>query len=254
MRIMTWNIHGVSLSDRKERFPLIKEAIEKCQPDILCIQEAFFNMSRKMLESIEGYYVSYQTNWYPIPKLIQTTKGGLVTLTKAKPIEVKYNPYLAQGTWFTEQRWDRLLGKGFLETIIEDKEFGRVTIINTHKVCTYTNDPDQYLEAQAEQLLKRIRKQKENGEFIIVAGDMNFQRRSKLYPQFKELFHDATEGLQDAAESFQKLHLFEYKTIDYIFTGNKYLCEPAHVYHESWHKYPSDHPGVMVDIKPGRYH
>lgn len=242
---MTWNIHGVSLSDRKERFPLIKEAIEKCQPDIVCIQEAFFNMSRKMLESIEGYHVSYQTNWYPIPKLIQTTKGGLVTLTKAKPLEVKYHPYLSQGNMFTEQRWDRLIGKGYLETMIENFEFEKVTIINSHKVCTYTEDTDQYLEAQADQLLQNIRKRKENGERIIVAGDFNFKRRSKLYPQFRELLHDTTEGLGN-------FHLFEYGTIDYILLGDKYHCESAYVYHDHWQKYPSDHPGILVDIKPNR--
>lgn len=250
MRILTWNIHGASLHDRGERFPLIKKAIEEAHPDITCIQEAFFPKSRKMLESIDGYFGSYLTNWYPVPGIIRSTKGGLVTLTKEKPIERNYYPYLAQGTWFTEQRWDRLIGKGFLETIIEDKEFGRVTIVNTHKVSTYNKDTDQYLEAQAEQLLKRIRKQKENGELIIVAGDMNFQRRSSLYPQFKELLHDTTEGLHDVVEDLQRLHLFEYETIDYIFTGNKYHCEPAYVYHEGWQKYPSDHPGIMVEIKP----
>jgi len=252
MRIMTWNIYGASFGDRNQRFPIIKGAIETAQPDVVCIQEAFFGKSRKMLKSIEGYHVSYQTNWYPLPGIIESTKGGLVTLTKAKPLEVNYYPYRAQGDWFSEQRWDRLLGKGFLETIINDKEFGRVTIINTHKVCTYTKDTDQYLESQADQLLKRIRRQKENGDFIIVAGDMNFQRRSKLYPQFKEILHDTTEGLHDAVESFRNLHLFEYKTIDYIFTGNKYHCEPAYVYHKTWQKYPSDHPGIMVEIKPDR--
>ena len=249
MRIMTWNIHGASLRDRDERFPLIKKAIEDTQPDIACIQEAFFPKSRKMLESINGYYVSYQTNWYPIPGMIKSTAGGLVTLTKGKPTEVNYYPYLTQGTWVTEQRWDRLIGKGFLETIIEDKEFGRVTIINTHKVCTYTDDTDKYLESQADQLLQRIHQQKEKGELIILAGDMNFQRQSKLYPQFKEILHDATEGLHEFIEEVQKLHLFKYKTIDYIFTGDKYHCEPMRLYHKSWKKYPSDHPYIIVNLK-----
>ena len=110
MRVMTWNIHGASIRDRKERYPVIKETIEEYQPDILCIQEAFFRKSRKMLESIKGYHVSYQTNRYPIPKIIESTKGGLATLTREKPVEVNYYPYIAQGNWRTEQRWDRLLG------------------------------------------------------------------------------------------------------------------------------------------------
>ena len=242
---MTWNIHGASLRDRDTRFPLIKEAIEEAQPDILCIQEAFFPKSRKMLKSIAGYHVSYQLNWLRPP----STRGGLVTLTKAKPLDVSFQSYQSQGSWFTEQRWDRLLGKGFLETIIEDTKLGKITIINTHKVCTYTQDTDQYLEAQTEQLLKDIRKRKEKGELIILAGDLNFQRRSKLYPQFQELFQDTTEGLHQTMENFHKLHLFEYETIYYIFVGDKYYCEPTYVHHEDWQKYPSDHPGVMVDVR-----
>lgn len=247
---MTWNIHGASLRDRKERFPLIKQAVEKYKPDIACFQEAFFPQSREMLESIEGYHVSYQTNWYPLPALVKSTKGGLVTLTTTKPVEVNYHPYLSQGNWFTEQRWDRLIGKGFLETIIEDQEFGKVTVINTHKVCTYTKDIDQYLEAQAEQLLSRICKRKENGELIILAGDMNFSPQSKLYSVFREFLHEATEGLQPAIETLLRMKLSGYETLDYIFTGNKYHCQPEYVYHESWQRYPSDHLGMYVDIKP----
>ncbi len=248
MRIMTWNIHGTSLGDREERFPLIKAAVEMYQHDVACFQEAFFLKSRKMLKSIEGYHVSYQLNWLRPP----STKGGLVTLTKetsfdGKPLEVSFNPYHSQGNWFTEQRWDRLLGKGFLETIVKNEECGKITVINTHKVCTYTQDTDKYLEAQTQQLLRKIRQRKEKGERIVVAGDFNFKRKSNLYPQFKELLHDATEGLHDAAESFHKLHLFEYETIDYIFTEDRYHCESASVYHESWQKYPSDHPCIMIN-------
>ncbi len=235
---MTWNIHGASLRGRNERFPIIKEAIEIYQPDIVCIQEAFFSKSRKMLKSIEGYHVSYKLNWFPFPPI--TTKGGLVTLTKAKPLEVNYHPYLTQGSWRTEQRWDRLIGKGFLETIIEDTKFGKISVINTHKVCTYTEDTDHYLEAQANQLLGKIRQHKEKGERIIVAGDFNFKRKSHLYPQFKELLHDTTETLEN-------FHWFEYETIDFIFTGDKYQVKPKYAHHESWKKYPSDHPGIMID-------
>ena len=252
MRILTWNIHGASLRDRDERFPLIKKTIEEAQPDIACIQEAFFRKSRKMLESIKGYYVSYQTNWYPLPKLIETTRGGLVTLTKEKPLEVNYHPYLAQGTWLTEQRWDRLLGKGFLETIIQDKEFGRVTIVNTHKVCTYKKDDDidDYIIAHSKQLLGKIKELKENGPFIL-AGDFNFRKKSLLYSQFRDLLHDATEDLHDAAEHLQNLHLYEeYRTIDYIFTGDKYHCTAEYLRDQSWQKYPSDHPGKLAEIKP----
>ena len=254
MRILTWNIHGASFHDRDERFPVIKKAIEEAQPDTACIQEAFFSKGRKMLESVEGYQVSYQTNWYPIPKLLESTKGGLVTLTKAKPLEVNYHPYLAQGTWFTEQRWDRLLGKGFLETIIEDQEFGKTTIINTHKISTYKeeDDTDDYIVAQAQQLLVKIKELKAKGGAFILAGDMNFRKKSSLYPQFRELLHDAAEDLHDAAEDFHNLHLFEYATIDYIFSGDRYHCQPEYIRHESWGKYPSDHPGIVIDIKPKR--
>src|SRR3989344_6343220 len=241
MRILTWNIHGTSVWDRNERFPLIRDAIERYQPDIACIQEAFFQKSRSMLSSLNEYYISRELNLFPP----LTTKGGLVTLSKAKPLEVSFHPYQSQGNILTEQKWDRLIGKGFLETIIEDPQFGKVTIINTHNVCTYTEDTDQYLEAQAEQLLQKIRQRKENGELIVVAGDFNFKRRSKLYLQFKELLHDTTEGLDN-------FHLFEYETIDYILLDDRYHSESAYVYHESWQKYPSDHPGILVDIKPNR--
>lgn len=239
MRILTWNIHGASLWDRDERFPIIRNAIEQYQPDIACIQEAFFPKSRKMLKSIEEYHVSYKLNWLRPP----STKGGLVTLTKTEPLEVSFHRYQAQGDIFTEQRWDRLLGKGILETVIEDPQFGKVTIKNTHKVSTYEKEMDHYLEAQASQLLQRVSEHQEG--LLILTGDLNFRKRSKLYPQFKELLHDATESLQ-------KFHLFEYENIDYIFVSEKHRFEAAYVHHLSTEKYPSDHPGIVVDITPHR--
>ena len=242
MRILTWNIHGISLGDRNERFPKIRNAIEQYQPDVACIQEAFFQKSRSMLSSLNEYYISRELNLFPP----LTTKGGLVTLSKAKPLEVSFHPYQSQGNILTEQKWDRLIGKGFLETIIEDPQFGKVTIINTHNVCTYTDDIDGYLEGQTEQLVKNVRKRKGNGERIIVAGDFNLKRSSRLYPQLMGMLHDATEGLE-------QFHFFEYETIDYIFTGDKHHVESAYIYHESWQKYPSDHPGILVDIKTRKH-
>ncbi len=194
-----------------------------------------------MLSSLDDYHVSLELNRFPP----LTTKGGLVTLTKAKPLEVSFHPYQNQGNFFTPQKWDRLIGKGFLETIIEDPQLGKVTVINTHNVCTYTDDTDRYLEAQAEQLLHRIKFHAENGEFIIVAGDFNFKRKSKLYPQFRALLHDATEGLGD-------FHLLEYETIDYILLGDKYNCNSTYVYQDLYKKYPSDHPGIFVEVEFNR--
>ena len=241
MRILTWNIHGTSIGDRKERFPIIRDAIERYQPDIACIQEVLFPKSRSMLDGLTDYHVSRELNFFPP----LTTKGGLATLTRSKPLEVSFHPYQSQGNFFTEQKWDKLIGKGFLETIIEDTQLGKVRVINTHNVCTYTEDTDRYLEAQAEQLLQRIKSHTENGEFIIVAGDFNFKRKSKLYPQFRALLHDATEGLGD-------FHLLEYETIDYILLGDKYNCKSTYVYQDLYKKYPSDHPGIFVEVELNR--
>jgi len=235
MRILTWNIHGASLRDRDERFPRVKKAIEEVQPDIACIQEAFFPKSRKMLESIEGYHASYQTNRFP-PK---TTRGGLFTLTKAKPKKVSFHPYQTQGSWRSEQKWDRLIGKGFLETMVEDAEFGETTIINTHKVCTYSPEPDHYLEDQVHQLVGHLEQERE--ELVIVAGDFNFERKTHLYQKVRTRLHEATAYLGN-------FHLFDYKPIDYIFLSQEHQHAPQYVIVEWEDKYPSDHPGIFVDV------
>lgn len=237
---MTWNIQGASLLDRGERYPVIKEIIEKYLPDILCIQEAFFPKGRKMLESISKYYVSYKKNLFPP----LTTKGGLVTLTKTKPVNVSFQPYQTQGNWRTEQKWDKLIGKGFLETIIKHESEGQITIINTHKVCTYSAHPDQYLEDQVGQLAEYLQGKKEG--LVIVAGDFNFKRKTHLYPRLRTLLHDATASLGS-------FHLFAYEQIDYIFLSQEHQHAPQYVSIENnaWKgKYPSDHPGIFVDIKP----
>ena len=237
MRILTWNIHGAYLYDRDERFPRIKKAIEEIQPDIACIQEAFFPKSRNMLESISGYHPSYQTNFFP-PR---TTKGGLFTLTKAKPQEVSFHPYQMQGSWRSEQKWDRLISKGFLETTIEDPEFGKVAIINTHKVCTYSPEPDHYLEDQVHQLVGHLEQERDG--LVIVAGDFNFERKTHLYQKVRTRLHDATASLGN-------FHLFDYQPIDYIFLNQEHQHTSQYVIVEWEDTYPSDHPGIFADIHP----
>lgn len=235
MKILTQNCWGVPKKERKKRFDIIADIIRNRPYDIVCLQEVFLRRwHRQSFAGLESYHHSYQEG-------IISLKGGLLTLTKQPPKEVAFHRYEAQGNWFSQQITDRILGKGFLETIIED-DGEDLAVINVHNVSIYKPHYSQkmHLLAQAEQLLEYVQKKTENGQKVIVAGDFNFERGSNLYRNFAIMLNDLTS-------SPGTFDWFEYDQIDFIFANCRNTEKAAYVGHLG--RCPSDHPGLYADLE-----
>jgi endonuclease/exonuclease/phosphatase family metal-dependent hydrolase len=252
MKILTQNCFGipdlVSLLKRKgtkaERFGAIADNIALAGYDIVCLQEVFWQGEQELFRKTE-LHPSYREN-----KTKRTIESGLVTLTKERPLNVTFHKYQEQGKRLSHQISDRILGKGFLETVVSSE--GRtVRIINTHTVSTYNDDDiaGEYLGRQVEQLAEHIEKQKETGAVVILAGDLNFRRYVKGSSKvLTEAYQKINVHLPDLTTSLSQISLPGYRgRIDYIFAsegkgkGARYV-----MVHRG--QIVSDHPGIHVDI------
>ena len=232
MKILTQNCWGVPKTERRKRFNIIADTIRNRPYDIVCLQEVFLrSWHQQSFADLESYHHSYQEG-------IISLKGGLLTLTKQQPKQISFHRYEVQGNLFSQQITDRLLGKGFLETIIEDNKED-LTIINVHNVSVYQPHYAQkmYLLAQSEQLLNHIQKKTENGERVILAGDFNFERGSNLYRNFAIMLNDLTSPLRT-------FDLFKYNQVDFIFASSGNAEKADWVTHGGL--CPSDHPGIYT--------
>ncbi|HKG55534.1 MAG TPA: endonuclease/exonuclease/phosphatase family protein, partial [Anaerolineales bacterium] len=177
-----------------------------------------------------------------------------------------FEPYTERGLWYTPMLMDKLLYKGML---IKKLAWGDVpmTIINTHIMANYVGDWERHglyarvEEKQLQQLAKTVRHQSADS-IIIVVGDFNIPRGSKLYYDFL-----ANSGLTDPLAGDNRPTLrtppgvpSRYSLpIDYAFVripstySLKIDCEFcfSNKYQISrWrHDYLSDHNGIEIRMR-----
>lgn len=257
MRILTQNCWGVPIKKRRKRFDIIAKTIQKRPYDIVCLQEVFLHRwYEQSFKELHNYHHSYK-------KGVISLNGGLLTLTRQKPKEVTFHRYEVQGDIFSQQITDAALGKGFLETIIEDDN-KEITVINVHNVSIYRANYHQkmYLTAQAEQLQEHVRRKVSKGNTVILAGDLNVVRGSILYSAFAKLLNDAASSLESqldfiANQETEKVQHIHYNftklpenqhgsNLDFVFANMGETKKARYVTH--FGHYPSDHPGIYVDI------
>ena len=240
MRILTWNINGVSFWDSKPRYSRIKEAIKSYHPDLVLLQEVIFPWDNSFIDSIEGYYISNR-------KIVRST--GLAALTKDRPVGINYDFFKEQARLFNpKQLSDKILRKGYQEI-----DLGELVVINTHLADSYHPEDiaDSTVESQAEQLLDHVRERKREGRKIIMGGDFNFRKDSPLYDAFVYEVADLTAGLPVKSSEGTTIPCYGrgYHKLDFIFANFGQIASSGYVAHPSFgEKYPSDHPGIFVDI------
>jgi len=240
MRILTWNIFGVScfdsvkilnpFNDAKPRYPYIKEAIKESDPDILLLQEVIFPWDNSFVSSIEGYHFHNK-------EIVRSS--GLAAGTKGKPQAVNYTTFKDQARLFNPKQFsDKFLRKGYQEL-----DLGDLVVINTHLANSYTktDTADSTMNSQAEQLLEHIRERKKEDRRIILGGDLNFRKGSPLYDAFENELKDLTKDLPIEERGYNKA--------DFIFANCGELRKSGYVWHPSFRgSYPSDHRGIYVDL------
>jgi endonuclease/exonuclease/phosphatase (EEP) superfamily protein YafD len=181
--LLTFNCFGGYLPNTGRRLLALAHELEHRDDQVVCLQEIQLNRYLKLLLKACGSYPYH--NYEPY---VQCPKGGLLTLAR-RPISSRgFIPYTERGLWYTPMIMDRLLYKGMLLSTLEWANIP-VIVINTHVVANYVGDWERrgmyakIEEQQLRQLADTVRTQPADA-LIIVAGDFNIPRGSKLYHDF----------------------------------------------------------------------
>lgn len=227
LTIVTQN--GYSFSIKKDVW--IRKTIEE-DPDVIFMQEMPFYPDIHPFGD-RGYSLFYEDG-------IFGPKGGLVIAVKNKTPDVSFYEFDDQGSILSEQITDRLIEKGVLVVRFKD-----ATLIDTHLVSPYTENPDDEEHknniVQFNQLLGIIENEMVRNKTIILAGDFNFNNESAQYRQLTGILDDKTTGLGDRAYYSE-----QDKQMDFIFSNRGSVSDM------SINEYASDvtdHKGIVVEFK-----
>lgn len=181
--LLTLNCFGLWLPGTKSRLLAIAQELERYPYQVVCLQEIQLHKYQRLLVKTCASY-SYQL----YERYFHCPKGGLLTLSRIPITSHTFEPYAERGLWYTPMLLDKLFYKGML---IQKLNWGKipVVIINTHLLANFAGDWErhgmyaQVEQKQLQQLAKTVRAQPADS-LIIVVGDFNIPRGSKLYHDF----------------------------------------------------------------------
>jgi endonuclease/exonuclease/phosphatase family metal-dependent hydrolase len=257
--LLTLNCFGGYLPNTSRRLLTLAQELEQRSNQVVCLQEIQLHRYQQLLVKACASFA------YPFYEpYLHCPKGGLLTLSRI-PMSKSFEPYAERGLWYTPMFMDKLLYKGMLIHKLTWAGIPMI-IINTHILANYVGDWDrrgmyaQVEEKQLQQLAKTVRRQPPDS-ILIVAGDFNIPRGSKLYHDFL-----ANSGLTDplAGDPRSTLRVppgvpsrFSLP-IDYVlvrlpnahrFKIDCDLCLSNKHWISPWHQdYLSDHNGIEILI------
>jgi endonuclease/exonuclease/phosphatase (EEP) superfamily protein YafD len=257
--LLTLNCFGGYLPYTSRRLLAMGQELEQRLDQVVCLQEIQLHRYRQLLEKACASY-SYSL-YEPYP---HCPKGGLLTLSRI-PMSKRFEPYIERGLWYTPMFMDKILYKGML---IHELTWAGIpmVIINTHVLANYIGDWERrgiyarVEEKQLRQLAKTVKAQPVEA-VIIVVGDFNIPRGSKLYNDFLEnsgltdtLAGDARPTLRVPPGVPSRFAL----PIDYVFVRmpntqtfkiDCNLCLSSKYWISRWYQdYLSDHNGIEIRI------
>lgn len=258
--LLTLNCFGGYLPNTSRRLLALARELEHCPNQVVCLQEIQLNRYLRLLLRACGSY-PYQVH----EPYFQCPKGGLLTLARMPIKSRQFIPYTERGLWYTPMFMDKILHKGMLVTTLEWEQL-TVIVINTHLLANYIGDWERHgmyarvEEKQLRQVTETVRAQSTE-VLILVAGDFNIPRGSKLYNDFLAL-----SGLEDLlAGDTRPTHRPPWGIparfalpLDYVFVRrpNKPplkidcdLCFSGRQWLDGWRRaYFSDHNGIDIRI------
>jgi endonuclease/exonuclease/phosphatase (EEP) superfamily protein YafD len=157
--------------------------LEQSALQLICLQEVQLVIYQELLIQACASYPFQAYEPY-----LHCPMGGLVTLSRVPLAAQRFEVYAEQGLWYLPTLMDKILRKGMLITALH---WGSVpvVIINTHILANYNGDWERQgvfarmQEKQLRQLAETVAVQPASA-LVIVAGDFNIPRGSRLYRDF----------------------------------------------------------------------
>ena len=188
--LMTLNCFGGYLPYTSRRLSALAKELEQRSAQVVCLQEIQLHRYQRLLvKACASYAHTFHEPYLHCPK------GGLLTLSRI-PMSKDFQPYEERGLWYTPMFMDKLLYKGMLIHKSTWRDIP-IIIINTHILANYIGDWERrgmyakIEEKQLQQLAETVRRQPTDS-ILIVVGDFNIPRGSRLYHDFL-----ANSGLVD---------------------------------------------------------
>lgn len=250
--VLSWNVHGLPFrSATPRRIVRIAERIASEQPDVVFLQEVWFNRYRRILA--RHLATAYDFVYEP-RRRTRRPRGGLLLLIRRDSgwyaqRERAFTTFAARAPWYRLNEADGVSGKGILNVRLANG--GRSLLLTaTHLQAQYgARVYHAERKAQLEQLMRVIGTGSDGPHLI--AGDFNTTVEEELYAShLVALGDDLTvrerERCADGGTHFDR-HQARLKWIDYVFARN--LPAPTDITrirnHAADDPY-SDHDGLLL--------
>lgn len=228
MKICTFNIKNNYNHYQKEKAKDIVDFINRNKIDILCTQELFDtcenDITKYLCKTNYKIYGKYRFKSKLLRKINES--ASIITNQKVLLDENYHLPHLPS-----------LLKRVVTKVVIDTKEFGKISIINTHLDYQFEFAKKRQLKC----LLKIINKEKLP---IILTGDFNLKNNNSIFNKFVEDLEKL--GIKRVPINEKTLKQSKYKrAIDHIFISDKFELKEVDVIKELE---ISDHYPVLIKI------
>ena len=181
--LLTFNCFGTPVPRARRRLRALANQLEGSDIELVCLQEVQLVFFQKLLiQACASYpFQAYEPH-------LHSPKGGLVTLSRVPLAAQRFETYVEQGRWYLPTAMDRFLRKGMLISSLYWEDIP-VVVINTHVIANYNGDWERQgvfarmQEKQLHQLAEVVAIQPSNA-LVVVVGDFNIPRGSRLYTNF----------------------------------------------------------------------
>lgn len=182
LSVVTFNTQGTPFfsPDITGRYKAISKLLKKENPDIICFQEISTYYHLLLLKK----YLNYP--YFIYKKSFHGPRGGLVTASKIPIDYIEFKNFTTLGSFRNISFISHIIQNGMLLTKVKDSS---LLIINTHTSSDFefewssTNKYYNLVKGQIEQIIAEVTKQKEHLHHILLTGDFNIKKNSRLYKQ-----------------------------------------------------------------------
>jgi endonuclease/exonuclease/phosphatase family metal-dependent hydrolase len=251
VRCVTYNIWGVPgwlTGAPSGRYPRIAQELERLDPDIILLQEAWTSNARRAVPTNGLWVIARGVGQHTLFQ-----QNGLVTLSKFRIVGGEFYPFSRAA--FP----DRLVNKGALKVTVQMPNGQLLNIWNVHMQDGHATG---IRSSQVRELIARVRASEDGQIADLVGGDFNCTPESPLC-------HELAKGIGPALQQIGGGEAFTTwdglskqrgtgQTIDYIFVrerapfGSLQASQHVAFCADKRQERLSDHFGIqaVVDLKP----
>jgi len=247
--------HFFTPLDFKRRLEILEKEVKNLNPEMITFQEVpdLFPVI-KLKKIFKNYSFIYQG--------FLKISGGLLSLYKAKKWRLVARDFMAfakQGKFFSRQLADRILRKGILVTVFENKKTAKkLLLINLHLTANYgqrlKDEEREILKIQLAQIEKILKKYKKGFDIRLITGDFNadfndqtlqaWLRRINFQAAFGKKVCTVCPSRNPLCHRDQKKDFL----IDNILSQGGQKISPRLLFNRKG-RFISDHYGQLVEIK-----